>query len=76
MTDIFLHNWLYSVVPARVGQDAVYTGANYALTPSLEIYLAGYCRNCGRAFSQPIPYGGYYIETNLNIPKEGCVGPS
>lgn len=67
---IFYHNWLYSVVPARASEWQ--TPDNY---PPIDIYLTGYCRNCGRAFSSPIPYGDSYMEAPMNVQREGCINP-
>ena len=58
------HNWLYSVVPA---------GSN-GYVP----YLAGYCKNCRKAFTVALPIDaapGFYVEQQLDIPRWGCVGP-
>lgn len=66
----FEHQWLYSVVPARAG---LLVDPNFQ--SEIGIYLAGYCRVCRRAFSSPIPFGSNYIETQLDVPKTGCVGP-
>lgn len=67
---IFYHNWLYSVVPARMSGWQVPNN-----TAQIDIYLTGYCRNCGRAFSAPIQYGSEYLETTMNVKKEGCISP-
>lgn len=69
----FEHNWLYSVVPARMSTTN-FVG-QYQTVPEVSIYLAGYCRNCRKAFSVPIPFGADYQETQLSIPKFGCVSP-
>jgi len=83
-TPQWLHNWLYSVVPVAVKQtDTAWqyesSGASTSITQidyPLFPYLTGYCRNCGRAFSQRIPSSDYgYIETQMSVAKFGCVGP-
>ncbi len=58
----YQHNWLYSVVPAKLVGDS-----------SIGIYLAGYCKVCRHGFSVPIPFGIEYVEENLGIPRFGCV---
>lgn len=71
---IFYHNWLYSVVPARKGTIG-YDFETYKEEPGLNIYLAGFCRNCGKGFTAPFDFGESYIETIMNVKKEGCVAP-
>lgn len=75
--DIWYHNWLYSVVP---GDTAVwdFSGGNYDLQNFMGIFLAGYCRNCNRAFTVRLETEqtpGLYKEQQLDIAKEGCVPP-
>lgn len=62
---VWRHMWLYSMLPLG-------DGAGW-----LEGYLTGYCKNCGRAFSQLIPTDkdGAYIETAMDIPQDGCLPP-
>jgi hypothetical protein len=68
----YQHNWLYSVVPAK---QATYQWKddNGISVGEIGIYLAGYCRTCRHAFSAPIPFGDNYEETELNVPRFGCV---
>jgi len=87
MAEVFLHNWLYSVVPVGIeqinhdhreypsGQGG--TLSIYAADRQypLAAYLTGYCRNCGKAFSEPIPHGYSYVESQMNVNKFGCIGP-
>jgi hypothetical protein len=63
------HQWLYSMIPVGIRH-----GNNYPLIP----YLTGYCRNCGKGFSQRINFleTGGYNETIMNVPQTGCIGPS
>lgn len=69
-----LHNWLYSVVPARMAGSVWSMGSAEPIS-EISIYLAGYCRNCGKAFSSPISFGTGYTEIEMGIPKTGCVDP-
>lgn len=87
----FMHNWLYSVVPVseRIAEyktktipvnsayEVVREVHNQEISYPLGAYLTGYCRNCRRAFSQPIPCdAGKYVETQMDIPVFGCVAPN
>ena len=77
----WLHNWLYSVVPAATKAewwDSSSGNSAYHKDFPLSIYLAGYCRNCGKGFTQQIPHANSstYQEIQLQVPKTGCVGPS
>lgn len=73
---VYLHNWLYSVVPVSVRVEE-WRADTIQVDYPLFAYLTGYCRNCNRAFSMQIPTNGYsgYVETQMDIPKEGCVAP-
>lgn len=64
---IWKHQWLYSAVPVSLGESS-----------RLGAYLTGFCRNCGRAFSQRIPtsYNTNYNETIMGVPQYGCVDPT
>jgi len=72
------HQWLYSVIPIGRKTEAWY---NSPTTPQIDYplvaFLTGFCRNCGRAFSQEIPVNdfGYYRETAMSIPQDGCLPP-
>lgn len=70
----YLHNWLYSVVPAS-RTEFVFGEPSYVPNSSLSIFLAGYCKNCNKVFSVQIPTfdTGEYREMRTNIPKTGCV---
>lgn len=60
------HNWLYSVLPNRVGIDEE------------ALFLTGYCRSCDNAFAIEIPKSGNRVTikiTKMGIPKWGCVEP-
>lgn len=64
--DVWYHNWLYSVVPASVGDTYLYP------------FLSGYCKNCRKAFTIRLNVDespGYYSEMELDIPREGCSPP-
>ena len=65
---VYFHNWLYSVVPAQL---------NSSHQGLLQIFLAGFCKNCTNVFSVEIPIGtnGDYRQTHVNVIKTGCVGP-
>jgi hypothetical protein len=58
---VWLHNWMYSIVPG----------------PEFQIYLAGYCKNCRTAFTRLLPTGypteTRYVD--VSVDKYGCVGP-
>ena len=73
------HRWLYSVVPARAAEyinDTIEPEEiRYRPLSEIGIYLAGFCGDCRRAFSVPIPFGTAYEEVQLDVPKFGCVGP-
>lgn len=77
----WVHNWLYSVVPVSEQKiDSTINPYNgygmYKTNYPLGAYLTGYCRNCRRAFSQPIPCdSSKYVETQMSIPIYGCVRP-
>lgn len=81
MAEVYLHNWLYSVVPVGTKEtDSVWknNGTDYenVVNYPLGAYLTGYCRNCGKAFSELIPSNPYsYTETQMHVNKFGCVGP-
>lgn len=60
-----MHRWLYSVVPVTL------QGYN----ERLGAYLTGFCPNCRKVFSFPIPTGDSYIEVLSDVPQLGCVGP-
>lgn len=70
------HQWLYSAIP--VSEEYVWwqngmEQKDFLLQP----FLTGYCRNCGKAFSQKIQHNSWgYSETIMNIPQTGCVGPA
>lgn len=72
---VFLHNWLYSVVPSSKYYNH-YTSDKPEVDFPFYAFLVGYCRNCGKAFSQEVPtlQSGAYLETQLQVAKEGCVG--
>jgi hypothetical protein len=75
--EAWYHNWLYSVVPASTSIWR-WGGKESVLEYPLAVYLAGFCRNCGKGFTQQIPHestDGVYLETQLQISKTGCVAP-
>lgn len=61
---VWLHNWLYSIVPG----------------PNFEIYVAGFCKNCKTAFTKRLYVSRFSDNptkyTNVEVEKYGCVGPS
>ena len=60
---VIRHQWLYSVVPVGRGN-------------ALAAYLTGFCRGCGRAFSQRIPTADkVYLESVMDVPQFGCIDP-
>lgn len=65
---VWLHNWLYSVVPVS---------KNSLVANALSAFLTGYCKNCSNVFSVEIPNAtnGRYRQTQVGVPKIGCVGP-
>jgi hypothetical protein len=74
---VFYHNWLYSVVPVDVPLSGHYEDGIYVPDYSMTPYLTGYCRNCNRVFSVPIPTNDVgYREHHVGVEKTGCVGPS
>lgn len=76
------HQWLYSMIPVGIGLPTwAYGSDNSAVSTTeypLQPYLTGYCRNCGKGFSQKINYldTGGYVETIMDVPQTGCVGPA
>ncbi len=73
---VYYHNWLYSVVPVGVRTSVWNSVGTEEVIYPLVPFLTGYCRNCGRAFSKLIPFDtSYYVETPMNVPKEGCLPP-
>ena len=73
-----VHNWLYSVVPVGVERTVRDYGGGVTTEKMkfpLVAYLTGFCRECRKAFSAPIPNGHTYVETQMEVPVYGCVKP-
>lgn len=75
---VWYHNWLYSVVPISERREdwGLSDKPQPIINYPLYAYLTGYCRNCNKAFSKRIDTLGYYSETDMEVPKEGCVAPT
>lgn len=80
--EVWYHNWLYSVNPGskqvQAGWDSQNLSSHYEYP--LYIFLVGYCKNCGKGFTQEIPhnmdqYSYGYQEHQLQVNKTGCVPP-
>lgn len=83
----YAHNWLYSVVPIGIlqkesfykeypsGQGGTLSVWETQLDYPLAAYLTGFCRECRKAFSHPIPHEYGYLETQMEVPYYGCVKP-
>lgn len=63
---VWLHNWMYSIVPG----------------PNFEIYLAGFCKNCKKAFTKRLTVDRAQLKTTdvrytrvEDLEKYGCKGP-
>jgi hypothetical protein len=76
---VFLHNWLYSVLPITPSYTVKVGDENsYYNVPNDWFVLSGYCKNCNNAFSVRVPVSGSgeLMMTNVGIPKTGCVPPN
>lgn len=83
----FKHQWLYSVVPVSRKFESWSYNSDGTNNTSIEFplvpFLTGFCRVCGKAFSQEIPMEGEYynntgkyLETIMDIPQWGCADPT
>ena len=68
------HRWGFSIVPARLAGFAWESGESKNIS-EIGIYLAGHCRDCNKAITVPLPFGTTIRETQLEIPRFGCVDP-
>ena len=75
--EVFLHNWLYSVVPVARAYEWWDYEKGHTDFP-LVAALAGYCKACNQAFSVFLNTSeiGYIKLQDVGIPKDGCRGPS
>ena len=77
ITDEIEHRWLYSMVPVTGASHSTWSGDRYDIHFPIVAALTGYCKYCGKAFSQTIPVdtlSGKYTETILNVERRGCTG--
>lgn len=67
--DDYVHQWMYSFLPADVPSRVSNSGVEEAL------FLVGYCKNCRKSFSNRIGTDtkeGFTALTQTDVPKWGC----
>lgn len=70
------HRWGFSIVPARIGGwQAATKDDRIEFASEIGIYLAGHCRDCNKVVTAPLPFGNNIQETQIAIPRFGCVDP-